>query len=138
MKEQWKQDLKTGVCRVGNCDITRKPCKHLNAYLNAYGKYIGPGHETHNVETVSRENIERLAEPPKEVRPNVWKFFKLLRSYGLYNDQIGILIRKFCFNMSRAKIIKEMGWVSNQTYDRRLKRALEVLKDRGFGEESNR
>lgn len=123
----WKEGLKAGVCPVKGCDIKEETCEHLDEHLRYQPGY--PDEEEASVYFTDR--IEEYSrEEPKGV--GAWELFKKLRQYGLNRDQIGILVRKFAYNMSREQIKRDMNYTSNQTFDRRYKEALATLKKRGF------
>jgi hypothetical protein len=76
--------------------------------------------------------VEDKAQPEAPVRGQVWDLFKKLRKHGLTNDQIGILIRKFGYDMSRERIMQDMGWTSAKMFTLRYNQALDALRKRGF------
>lgn len=67
-------------------------------------------------------------------RTTVWLMFKSIRGYGLSNEEIGIILRKFAINMSEYQIQIDMGWTSRYLVRRFLKSGLKKLKVGGFNE----
>jgi hypothetical protein len=102
-------------------------CEHLDAYL-AWGTtraFFEP-----QVRIEQREDIDEFPEARAfcSNTRGVWELFKKLRKLPLANDQILILIRTFGLGQSRRLIMREMGEPSSQTYQRRLAKAVQILR----------
>jgi hypothetical protein len=102
-------------------------CEHLDRFL----KY-DPASREKKPEIVFIEDVEKKPWIDKEEPGQVWELFKKLRRHGLKNDQIGILIREFGYNMTREQIMRDMGWSSVRMYVLRYNAALVTLRKRGF------
>lgn len=63
---------------------------------------------------------------------SVWRFYKKLRKFALDRDEIGVLVRRFCLDMTWGQILADMNWTSRSMLDRRYSSALRKLKNRGF------
>jgi diphthamide synthase subunit DPH2 len=120
----WKRALVSGRCPFANCDISKKTCDHLDRHL-AYGE----SQYTPQVPVNYTDQIERYAELDLDKR-DVWGMFKKLRKCGLDRDQIGVLIRVFCFDMTQRQILEDMHWTSFGMLQRRYKSALRQLQKR--------
>jgi hypothetical protein len=151
----WTKALKTGVCPVEGCDITKSVCKHLNKHLNYSQSYYA----SDALDMAYNSMSEALDVAVNGKESEAWALFKRLRKYlaplnhardrrfksskkqapriicdgskFLTPDQILILIRTFVYNMSTRQIEKDMGWSNHMLVTRRLNKALEVLKNYG-------
>ncbi len=131
LERRWKYALKKRVCPFAKCDLSKGTCEHLDNYLN-FGRHIYEG----EVPLIYTEDIDRFGGSGATPQDGAWAMFKTLRKYGIANDQIQILVRKFAYDMSHRQIMAELGWLSFKTFDRRYHEALAALKHRGFGQKA--
>jgi hypothetical protein len=104
----------------------------LDSYIAHGNKQLADGKQKHmKISTVYTNEIENFGGEDVQ-RPGAWEMFKKLRRYGLNRDQVGILIRKFVYEMSNRQILEEMGWTSHSALYRRYREALTILKSKGF------
>jgi hypothetical protein len=130
-KAQWTRALKKGVCPVAGCDIKKKTCPHLDDHLNYSSSSPVRRPKLHFTNDIERYDTAADSEyaPPTA---GAWQLFRKMRGIGLANDQIQILLRKFLLGMTVRQIKEDMGWTSTETYYRRYREALSVLKTRGY------
>lgn len=123
----WKVSLKHQICPFARCDLSKGSCEHLDRHAN-----YDTSARLYQPSVYFIHDIEEKAVEATQPKGEIWELFKKLRRYGLGRDQIGILLRKFGKDMSRAEILEDMNWTSNQTYDRRYRDAIATLKRRGY------
>lgn len=134
----WKEALAKGVCPFAGCDIRKETCHHLDRYLTMNNKnYINAsGQQVPSIHgrEVKLSYVDWIDEKPGEKEPEsgqVWALFKKLRAFGLQNDQVAILIRRFAYGMTFKQIYDEMHWVSMGTLHKRYKHAVDKIKREG-------
>jgi hypothetical protein len=128
----WKRALRTRKCPYDGCDLRLATCQHLDNYLQ-----FGRHYFERQVNIRFTDQIERFSEMGESREGEVWALFRKLRSLGLANDQVSLLLRKFVYGMTRKQIMADMGWTSNRAFDDRLAQAMQALKDRGFKKGDN-
>jgi hypothetical protein len=126
-KDIWKVSLKHGICPFGRCDLSTKACEHLerHASYDSSERFIKP-------EVFFIDDIEEKPAADHAESGEIWALFKKLRKYGLDNDQIGILIRKFGYGFTHRQIMEDMHFTSFKIFTTRLNRALDTLRKRGY------
>jgi hypothetical protein len=126
-KDIWKVALKHQICPFGRCDLSARACEHLNKFsgYDSSERAIKP-------QVLFIDDIEERPNVEPQEPGKVWELFKKLRKFGMKNDQIGILIRKFGYDMTRREILEDMGYTSNKMFEIRYNRAIDELRKRGF------
>jgi hypothetical protein len=122
LKVFWTTALSKGVCPYAGCDLSATTCKHLDRYLDYGSKFVQPSVQF----TGQPEEFPDPEDPPAAA--GIWEKFKALRKYPLRQDQILLILLKDHMKMSRADIIRHMGWTSNSSVDSRYKTAIATLR----------
>lgn len=91
--------------------------------------------EPRTLYTSEIDDFSLTAHKAEENKEGPWALFKQIRGYGLADDQIAILVRKFGLDMALRDIQVDMGFTSYGSLYRRYKDALEILKRGGFRNE---
>jgi hypothetical protein len=126
-KDLWKVALKHQICPFGRCDLSERACEHLNKFTNydSSERAIKP-------QVMFIDDIDEKPNTEVQESGQIWELFKKLRKFGMRNDQIGILVRKFGKDMTRREIMEDMGWTSNKMFEIRYNQAIDALRKRGF------
>lgn len=127
-------DVKKWACSKG-CDLSQKACSHLedllpkmNEHVSRVGAYMGDGPINNSTMDIFQSHFWSFDSS---------KFVELMRNYGFTDEwDIELLKAKYCRNLSAADVAKEQNYVSKDKVKRRLKQLRELLRERGFEQES--
>ena len=130
-----KKSKRTWACPA-KCDLNKGPCKHLEELLphpergsNRQVKLL----YTDKVEFLGNEEFQ---DGPYAVvgagQDEIDRFITKVKEYGLPEHQILILLDKFVHNKTIAEITKDRGFTSPGIVFYLYKKAIEILRERGF------
>jgi hypothetical protein len=147
-EEIWKTALSNGKCPFEGCDLRSATCWHLDKYLSqgqhgpgAVQFFMGKGNRDHHLYTQDIDDFSIRSYQDLFPDSSPWELYKALKPFRLprglrqgrtnylTNDQILLLIYKYCLDMTNERIVNELGWSGPEILNRRLKRAMEVLRN---------
>lgn len=118
-------------CKEG-CDLSEKTCPHLEKLLPQMNSGDMP-------QFLASESVANMSMSIFEVQfpvhtPEI--MLDRIRSYGILDEwDLELLEATYFRNLSSYDVAKELGYISPETVQRRLRRIRALLKERGYDQE---
>lgn len=110
------------------CDLSKQACPHLENLLPPLRRG-----RLAKVDYLDPKLLENVSETDAEYATiNETKFIRVLKLYGLIDEEIEVLVAKFIDNFSMADIAKRYGFTHRQTAWYFYRRTLKKLHNNYF------